>query len=282
MVSWSGHILPVLVTIAIWFLATGLIAWVDNRSRATFPRSLVFAGAAGVAGLLLIWLTMASTADLAIYGSFVGALMVWAWHEVSFLTGAAAGPRREMCPDGARGLERFVHASATVIYHEVALLLSALILISLTWSAANQIGAMTFALLYALRLSAKLCIFAGVPNSYTDILPPHLGYLRSYYGANRFSFALLVALMAIAALSVWLGQTAYYAQSGSAEAIGASLLFALACLGLLEHLFLALPFRDGMLWGWALPRTGMRDRTSSRIIPARQAAGQNVITKEES
>ena len=41
---------------------------------------------------------------------------------------------------------------------------------------------------------------------------------------------------------------------GSAEMVGASLLTTLSLLGVLEHLFLALPFRDGMLWGWAFPQ----------------------------
>ncbi len=282
MVSWSGHILPVLVTILIWFLATGLIAWIDNRTRTTFPRSLVLAGLVGVGGLLVIWLSMSSTASLAIYASFGGALMVWAWHEVSFLTGAAAGPRREACPDGARGWERFVHASATLLYHEIALLLSALMLISLTWNAVNQIGAMTFALLYGLRLSAKLCIYAGVPNTHTDILPPHLGYLRSDYGANRISPALLLAIIGNGALSCAIGLSAYQAAPGSAEAIGASLLFALACLGLLEHLFLALPFRDGVLWGWALPQPAWRANASIQSVSARSSVAQTPITKEES
>lgn len=35
----------------------------------------------------------------------------------------------------------------------------------------------------------------------------------------------------------------------------ASLLFTLSLLGVIEHLFLSLPFRDGMLWGWALPQS---------------------------
>ena len=37
------------------------------------------------------------------------------------------------------------------------------------------------------------------------------------------------------------------------EALSASLLFALGALGAVEHIFFALPFRDGALWGWALP-----------------------------
>ena len=37
MVSWDGHIVPFIVTVLIWFVATGLVAWADNRARATFP-----------------------------------------------------------------------------------------------------------------------------------------------------------------------------------------------------------------------------------------------------
>lgn len=253
MVSWSGHILPVIVTVALWFFATGLVAWLDNRERATFPRSLVLAGAAGLLGLIVIVVAMKEVSHGAIYASFVGALLVWSWHEIAFLTGAVAGPRRLPCPPGASGWERFASAAATLVHHEIALVVTALLLISLTWNAPNQIAAMTFVLLYLMRLSTKLNIFHGVPNAATDILPPHLGYLKSYYGPNRFSLPLLLSAIGAAALAGWLGATAFASPPGSAAMVGASLLFALSALGALEHLFLILPFRDGMLWGWALP-----------------------------
>ena len=256
MVSWSGHILPVLLTVAIWFFATGLIAWLDNRDRDTFPRSLVAAGLAGVGGLCIIFAVMQSVTATAIYASFIGAILVWSWHEVGFLTGAVAGPRRLPCGDGVIGWERFSQAAATLVHHEIALALTALLLMSLSWNAPNQVAAMTFALLYGLRLSTKLNIFYGVPNTATDILPPHLSYLKSYYGPNRMGLPLIASTIAAVALAAWLGSAAYNAAPGSADAIAASLLFALAVLGALEHLFLALQFRDGMLWGWALPRTG--------------------------
>ena len=254
MVSWSGHILPVIVTVAIWFLATGMIAWLDNRQRATFPRSLILSGAVGLAGLVAILFAKAYAEVWAVYLAFVGALMVWSWQEIAFLTGAATGPRREEISPNTSGWQRFTEASATVIHHEIALVLSALMLITLTWTAPNQIGAMTFVLLYALRLSAKLNIFAGVPNSATDILPAHLSYLKSYYGPKRLRPELMISIVAICLFAFWTGSRAIGAPAGSAEAVGASLLFALAALGAIEHLFLALPFRDGALWGWALPR----------------------------
>jgi putative photosynthetic complex assembly protein 2 len=253
MVSWSGHILPVVATIAMWFLATGLIAWLDNRDRATFPRSLMLAGLAGAAGLVIVAVSMQSASIVGVYAAFGGAILIWAWHEIGFLTGAIAGPRREACPEGATMWERFGHASAAMAWHEIALAITAILLISLSWGAPNQIAAMVFLLLFVLRLSTKLAIFAGVPNMSTDILPPHLGYLKSYFGAPRFTVTLGVAILASVALALWLGSLAKAAPDGTADAAGASLLFALAALGALEHLFLALPFRDGALWGWAIP-----------------------------
>ncbi|MEQ7874394.1 putative photosynthetic complex assembly protein PuhE [Sphingomonas sp. ASV193] len=253
MVSWSGHVLPVLVTIAIWFVATGLVAWIDHRDRETFPRSLALAGAAGIAGLVVIFVSMRVASIPAVYAAFGGALMVWSWLEVAFLTGAVAGSRREPLDPLARGWRRFSQAVAAMIHHELALALTALMLISLSWTAPNQVAAMTFALLWAMRLSTKLNIYRGVPNMSAEMLPPQLAYLKSYFGPRRMSGWLAGSILAAIAIAAWLAEAAMSAAPGSAGAVGASLLFALAALGALEHLFLALPVRDGALWGWALP-----------------------------
>jgi len=179
---------------------------------------------------------------------------VWAWHEISFLTGAATGPRRGPADEGLTGVARFRQASATVMHHEVALALTALLLISLAWNAPNQIGATVFVLLLGLRLTSKINLFVGVPNSTSEMLPDQLAYLKTYFGRNRMTVLLAVSIMAIGAVTAWFGALALAAPAGSAEMVGASLLFTLCLLGALEHLFLALPFRDGMLWGWALPQ----------------------------
>lgn len=253
MVSWTGHVLPVVATILIWFFATGLVAWLDNRERRTFPRSLLLAAVAAICGIGMVAVSMHSATLVGVYVSLAGAILVWAWHEISFLTGVVTGPRREPCPPLASGWQRFFHAVAAVAWHEVALALSTLGLIWMSHDAPNQVGAMAFALLFAMRLSTKIAIFLGVPNMSTDILPPHLGYLKSYFGKPRLGVELFAAIAGCLALAGWLGSAALSAPAGSAEAAGASLLFALAALGALEHIFLALPFRDGALWGWALP-----------------------------
>ena len=253
MVSLSGHAVPMVVTLLVWFFATGLIAWLDNRDRATFPRALVIAGAAGIAGLIAVVAGSIMPSIAGAYVGFVGALMVWSWHEASFLMGAVGGPRREPSRPTARGWDRFIDAGSTLIYHEVALALTALMLLSLSWNAPNPTGAQVFVLLFALRLSSKLVLYAGVPNEIGTLLPPHLEYLCSYFGPQRFSAAFLGSLVATVALATWLGAAALAAPAGSAAAVSTSLIFAMAALGAVEHLFFALPFRDGALWGWALP-----------------------------
>ncbi|WP_370516080.1 putative photosynthetic complex assembly protein PuhE [Novosphingobium sp. Gsoil 351] len=249
----AGHILPLVATIAIWFFATGLVAWLDNRDRATFPVALIVAGIAGVLGLAMVVIAASLASAVGAYLGFGGAMLVWAWHEMSFLMGAVAGPRREPARPEARGWDRFVDAGSTLIYHEIALAVTALLLISLTWTAPNPLGAQVFCLLFALRLASKLNIFLGVPNMSDEILPPHLAYLKSYFGPRRFTALLAATIAATAALAAWLGAQALAAAPHGADAVALSLLFTLAALGVVEHIFLALPFRDGALWGWALP-----------------------------
>lgn len=246
--------MPFIVTVAVWFIATGLIAWADNRASATFTKTIAIGGAGGILGLVLILLASLQANVGAVYVAFVGALLVWAWHEVSFLTGAAAGPRRGPADPGLTGVARFRQAAATVMHHEVALALTALLLISLSWGVPNQIGATVFVLMFGLRLISKINLFVGVPNSTSEMLPDQLAYLKTYFGPNRMTALLAASIAAIMAVTAWFASLALAAPVGSAEMVGASLLFTLSLLGALEHLFLALPFRDGMLWGWALPK----------------------------
>lgn len=246
--------MPFIVTVAIWFIATGLIAWADNRERSTFSRSMMIGGAAGITGLVVILFASLSAEVWAVYLAFIGALMVWGWHELAFLTGAAAGPRRGPGDPSLTGMARFRQAAATVMHHEVALALTALLLISLSWDVPNQIGATVFVLMFGMRLTSKINLFVGVPNTTSEMLPEHLAYLKTYFGPNRMTLLLVLSILGLGAMTAWFGSLALAAPLGSAEMVGASLLTTLALLGVLEHFFLALPFRDGMLWGWALPR----------------------------
>lgn len=248
----ASHGPPFLVILVLWFLSTGLIAWAGNRDRRTFRSSLTGAAGAGAIGLLLIAAGAGSTTPLAAYASVTGAIAVWGWHELSFLAGAITGPRRSPCPPGAAGLARFRAATACVIHHEVALALTAVLLLALGWAAPNPWGAWAFALLFVLRLSAKLNLFLGAAAFSDELLPAHLGYLKTYFGRRRLHAALPISIVAGGILTAALVGRALAAPAASGSAAGYALLAGLAALGTLEHIFMALPVRDGALWRWAI------------------------------
>lgn len=256
--SLYGHILPLVVVFFAWFGSTGVVAWLANRGKETFARSISWAGFAAGISLCVVVATAhghgtAGPDRLDAYISFGAALVIWGWLELTFLTGIVAGPRRTVSNPQAHGWQRFSDAAATLIYHELAIAAVMIILVSLTWNSANATGAIIFSLLFALRLSAKLNLYVGVPNMSDEIMPGHLEYLKTYFGPRRLHGALALTLLAMLALAVWLGMRALAAPADSFAAVSGTLIFALAALGALEHVFLALPFKDGALWRWALP-----------------------------
>ncbi len=247
----TGHLLPLGFVVLLWFGSTGLVAWLDNRPRVSFGVTLGVAGLLALVGLIAIFATAESASPRAAYLAFVAAFLVWGWHELAFLTGRVTGPRKAACPPGARGFRRLKAAVGVVAHHELALFATLLLLILLCWGATNFVAVYAFAILLGMRLSAKLNIFLGVPNFDADMLPPQLAYLRTYFRQRPFNALMPFSLAAGIALTGWLGLEALAAQGNAS--IGWSLLAGLALLGIVEHLFLVLPFRDGALWRWALP-----------------------------
>jgi putative photosynthetic complex assembly protein 2 len=250
MVSGNGLFLPFAVVVALWFVSTGLVAMISHRLRASFGRALVIACGCAILGLGLVVFTAHSTAVWATYASFLGGLLIWSWHEISFLTGAVAGSHRDPCPPDAIGWERFSLATMALIHHEVAIAMTAGLLLSLAAVTANATGAYAFALLFAFRLSSKFNIYRGVPNLSDDLLPAHMAYLKSYFGPKRLHLLLPLSCVLIIGLAGSFALAAMRADSPAVLA-QAALLGCLSLLAALEHLFLALPFRDSALWGWA-------------------------------
>lgn len=242
--------LSALFALLLWWASTGIVLYLDQRPRPTYARSL--RGASIVGGLALAGLV--ATRDLVTVGgaclAFTCAILVWGWHEISFLTGRLTGTRRHACADGCGGWRHFRHAVEAIIHHEVALAATLALVVALAWGAANWVGAATFALLWTMRLSAKLNLFLGVRNPGTELLPAHLRYMASFFGRRPFNVLLPVSIAATTLLIAWLAQRALGA-STPFEATAWGLVTALAALALLEHLFLILPWSVARLWGWS-------------------------------
>ncbi len=243
--------LPLLFATVLWFVATGFVLWLDKLPSHTWPVSITLASVASGFAMGGIIATAEETSAWAAYVAFACALVLWGWHELSFLMGFVTGPNRNPCPPDTRGWQRFRLAAATLIYHEVAMFVCLAVMAAATWGKPNQTATLTFLLLFVMRLSAKFNIFAGVPHLSTEMMPDHMRYLASYFRIAPPRWFFILSVSGIAVLAAWLADLALSSRGGIAT--GYALAFALVALAFLEHGFLVVPWQDTAIFRWAMP-----------------------------
>jgi len=244
--------LPVLYALFVWWFSTGLILYLDGLPARTFRWSMLGATALLAAALYGLAQSSAEPTVGGAYTAFTCALLIWGWHEISFLMGFVTGPRRTPCAPGCRGSRHLVHAIQAILHHELAILATAVLVAALTWGGANQVGTWTFLLLWGMRISAKLNVFLGVPNLTEEFLPAHLHYLRSYLAKKPMNLLFPLSVTAATVIAAELVQHALAPDADAFEVAGYTFLGALMALAILEHWFLVLPLPDAALWSWAL------------------------------
>ena len=259
--------LPLLFATVLWFVATGFVLWLDKLPSHTWPVSITMATVASGVAMGGIITTAEETSPWAAYVAFACALVLWGWHELSFLMGFVTGPNRNPCPPDVRGWQRFRLAAATLIYHEVAMFACLLVMAAITWGQPNQAATLTFLLLFVMRLSAKFNIFAGVPHLSTEMMPDHMRYLASYFRIAPPRWFFLLSVSGIAVLAAWLATRALNSQDGIAT--GYALAFALVALAFLEHGFLVVPWQDTAIFRWAMPEQARKSVNQGGIEVAK-------------
>lgn len=241
-----------LFAVFIWWFSTGIVLLLNGMQRRAYRWSLWLSTALGLAALYALAHTARQTGTAAAYCAFTSALLVWGWHELSFLTGWITGPRTTAIEAGLQGLPRFVQAVRAILWHELAILAVGLCIVALTWGAPNQVGTWTFLVLWSMRTSAKLNLFFGVRNLSEEFLPPHLAYLQSFF--RRRAMNLLFPLCVTAASGVLAAMVLHALEPATpaAEVLGLTLVGTLLALAILEHWMLVLPVSTTALWRWAM------------------------------
>ena len=242
----------VVFAVIIWWASTGLILILDGLPRGTFRWSLVVSTLLAVAALFGLAHTANQSSVSSVYCAFTCALLVWGWHELSFLTGWITGPRRIASPPGLTGWPRFSQAVQAILWHELGILAAGAAIISMTWDAPNQIGTWTFLVLWVMRTSAKLNLFFGVRNLSEEFLPPHLTYLQSFFRRRPmnafFPFAVGIATVVLALIFMSASDPATTVD----QSVGLALVGTMLGLAILEHWLLVLPLSSTALWRWAI------------------------------
>ena len=257
--------LPALHGLLIWWFGTVLILFLDGLPRATFRWSMAGATillAGAVYGLIV------SAADTGVAGAYIAftcGVAIWGWLEISFYMGYVTGPRTRHCEHGCGGWRHFGHAIQASLYHEIAVLALAAVVLFLTWNSPNHVGTWTFTVLWWMHQSARLNVFLGVSNLNADFLPDHLTHLRGFFRSAPMNllFPFSVTLSTIGA--VLLGQQALAHTADGFHTVGYTLVTTMMVLAILEHWFLILPLSVTRIWNglwqWTLFSRGAGGKT---------------------
>ncbi len=268
---------PLGLAVFVWWLSTGVVLLLDGLPRRTFRMSLGGLTLLGLAAMVCLTRTAQHATVTSACAAFLCALLVWAWIELSFLTGWITGPSKQAARPGARGVARFSQAVSAIAWHELAIALLAISVFALTWDAPNPVAAWTFLVLWVMRTSAKLNLFLGVRNTNEDWLPPHLAYLGSYFRRRPFNALFPLSVSGGTVGVGWLLHEAL--QPGLPAHLSTGLLLTAALLGLavLEHWLLVLPLPSTWLWRWAMrPRHGSTADAPTATTPPRSLPSATV------
>lgn len=273
--------LPIVFAVFVWWFSTGIVMLLDGLPRTTFRWSHLISSLLALGAFVGLVHTADQPNTAGVFCAFTCALLVWGWHELSFLTGWVTGPRQRALDAGTRGWPRFVQAVNTILWHELAILASAVVIAALTWGEANQIGTATFAVLWLMRISAKLNVFLGVRNLSLQLLPPHLRYLGSYFRQRRMNLLFPFAVTAATVVAALLGNEALRHPGDSAAAAGLWLVTTMLVLAIVEHWLLVLPLEATALWRWAMRDGVGRATPAAAALPIPAIAAVTLDTDDK-
>lgn len=267
----SVYLTPGLHALFIWWFSTGIVFWLDRRPRRMFAPVMAGATLLALGALAGIAGTADDTSVSGAYWAFTSALLVWVWIELSFYLGYITGIRKERCAPDCKGWRHFGHAIQASLWHEIAILACLGLIALATWGHANQVALWTFAVLKWMHQSARLNVFLGVRNIRTDLLPPHLDFLKGFFRKRRMNALFPVSITVSSVVAFWIFDAA--AADGVSEfaRTGLSFVGALMVLAILEHVVLMLPLPIEALWAWWLAPAAPARAPAALTWPARRA-----------
>lgn len=194
--------------------------------------------------------SMQENSNLNAYIGFISTIVVWGWHELSFLTGWISGSRKQALDPNLKTWSRFKQSVLVIWHHELALVLNLLLLMGMQVGHPNHTAICTFTLLWLMRLSSKLNLFFGVPQVGEQYLPHQLSYMGSYFRKSEvgifFYFTMCLSSVTWVVL-VWQAHEGQVAITSHWV-----LLASLLGLAIVEHLLMMIPLSLERVWGWAL------------------------------
>ncbi len=248
----------ILYALFVWWFSTGLVLLLVLRRRTIVRAGLVGAALTFPACLVVLAASSARTDAWGAYTAFTAAILLWGTQEIAFLAGFLTGPRPLPCPPGATGLSRVRYAVTSILYHEIALAASGLAVLAAGWGGPNQVGTLTFAVLWVMRVSAKLNLFLGVPVLNDGFMPAPIAYARSYFRRGPVNGFMPLAMGGAVLATCAIAAAALDPGAGPGRRVGGVLVATLLVLAIVEHVFMVVPLPIDRLWAWSTGRWGVK------------------------
>jgi len=201
------------LVIFFWWVATGVIIAMQANAITRFA-GLIIATILAVVGVAELRAVRDDTSAAGVRRAFLGGAMLWAWVSASFYGGYITGIHPTAPVPAAPAWGAVWPAIAATLVNDAATLILLIVGFVVDRDAKNRTGLWTLALFWGVQQVAKLNVFFGVENPAANFLPPHLSYLRQFFGPPVNSPFLMASTVMVAVAMIW---TAMAARRAPAE-----------------------------------------------------------------
>lgn len=192
------------LVVLFWWVATGLIIAMQ-RAGWTRASALIVATILAVYGFWELRTSANDDSALGARRSFTGGALLWGWVSVTFYGGYLTGFHVDALDIAAPSWALVLPAiKATLLSDATALLLMGAVALLLRGDR-NKSGLWGLVIFWAVQQVAKLNVFLGVENPAGNFLPPHLAYLRQFFGPLENSWFLAASIVALSIATVATG-----------------------------------------------------------------------------
>lgn len=246
-------LMPIAFVVLIWWTSTGAVLWLARGFDQQMHFRLIFMTIVCALGFAGVLVASAHQGIWTVYLGFASAIAIWGWVEFTLLSGLITGNHQAPCPEDVTESQRFMLAFRTIAHHEYALVAMLIVLAVLDSTGGTGMAVKTFALLWVMRLGAKLTIFSGAPELSVHMMPERLAYMKTYFRHDRVGIAFWLSVAVCLAFFLAGMYALLFMDYSTVIRTQVIILTTLVGLALIEHAFMVLPVADSKLWQWALP-----------------------------
>lgn len=195
------HRRGIALVVVFWWVATGLIIAMQRTGGTRFAGLLV-ATFLAVLGLHEMHVSRDDRSATGVRRSFLGGALLWGWVSATFYGGYLTGFLPTIAVPAAPAWGAVMPAISATLASDAAALILMIVAAMMGRGARNRSGLWALVIFWGVQQIAKLNVFFGVENPAANFLPPHLAYLRDFFGPPVNSPFLMLSIVVLVGATV--------------------------------------------------------------------------------